>query len=140
MKDGSPMPRCKRPECVEQTKTFELTNKQPQDKSTGEVQVTERTTSRRNTKMFKRLSCTQLDETQNLEQAEQDKTEDAEAQYIDPVEQDKTEDAAMTPHFSQEQDKTEDAAMTPHFSQEQDKTEDAVDDSALQPRTRQDGR
>ena len=85
------MPRCKRQECVEQMKTFELskkyqdalnklkhqdTGKQSQDKSTGEVQVAERTTSRRNTKMFKMPSCTQSDEAQHLEQAEQDKTEE----------------------------------------------------------------
>ena len=50
--------------------------KQSQGKSTGEVQVAERTTSRRNTKMFKMPSCTQSDEAQHLEQAEQDKTEE----------------------------------------------------------------
>ena len=89
--------------------------KQSQGKSTGEVQVAERTTSRRNTKMFKMPSCTQPDEAQHLEQAEQDKTEETvahkeaqrilrmmeeavmpkKAQRIDRMEQDKPDATEM---------------------------------------------
>ena len=73
MKDGSSMPRCKRPECVEQAKTFELSNKHSHGKSTGgegfkeikEVQVTERRTSKGNTCLIRMLSwmpsCAQLE-------------------------------------------------------------------------------
>jgi hypothetical protein len=130
MGDESPMPRCKNKKCVEQMKTFELskkyqdalnklkhqdTGKQSQDKSTGEVQVVEKTTTRRNTKMFKMPSCTQPDEAQHLEQAEQDKTEETvahkeaqrilrmmeetvpskKAQRIDQMEQDKPDATEM---------------------------------------------
>ena len=73
MKDGSSMPRCKRLECVEKMKAFELseTAMMPMSEhshgiSAGEegfkeinkVQVRERRTSRRNTKM---MSCAQLE-------------------------------------------------------------------------------
>ena len=66
MKDGSPMPRCKRLECVEKMKTFELseayqdTSERGHDTPAGgegadevnKVQFRERWTKRRNTMMM----------------------------------------------------------------------------------------
>ena len=68
----------------------------------------------------------QIKETQHLEQADQDKTEDTVTTSHFNQEQDRTEDAVTTSHFNQEQDKTEDAVTTSHFNQEQDKTEDVA--------------